>query len=259
MPDSITLSAIQRYPVKGLNAEALTSVELSPGRSFPLDRRYAIALGSTRFDGPTPHWLPRRQFAVLAATERLAMLEAEFDANEHRLTLGRRGRTVCSGRLGEPDGRRVLEDFLSAFLGPAARGKVRIVEMPEDSDTDSFADTPGPFLSLINRASVCDIGRVNGAEMDPRRFRGNLLIDGAAAWAEFGWIGKRGRIGAVELEVVERIERCVATNVNPDTAERDLNIPRDLMKGFGHADCGVLVKVLTGGTVRAGDAIEITG
>ena len=259
MPDSITLSAIRRYPVKGLNAEALTSVELSAGRSLPLDRRYALALGATRFDGPTPHWLPRRQFAVLAATERLAMLDADFDAAEHRLSLGRRGRTVCSGGLDEPDGRRVLEDFLSAFLGPAARGKVRIVEMPEDSETDSFADTPGPFLSLLNRATVLDIGRINGAEMDMRRFRGNLLIDGAAAWTEFGWIGKRARIGAVEVEVVERIERCVATNVNPDTAERDLNIPRDLVKGFGHADCGVLVRVLGGGTIRIGDPVEITG
>ena len=259
MPDSMTLSAIQRFPVKGLNAEALTSVELSPGRSLPLDRRYAIALGSTRFDGPTPHWLPRRQFAVLAATERLAMPDAEFDAAAHRLSLGRRGRTVCSGALGAPDGRRVLEDFLSAFLGEAARGKVRIVEMPADSDTDSFADTPEPFLSLINRASVLDIGRINGAEMDVRRFRGNLLIDGAAAWAEFGWIGRRVRIGSVEAEVVERIERCVATNVNPDTAERDLNIPRDLVKGFGHADCGVFVRVLTGGTVQVGDPVEVTG
>ena len=84
-----------------------------------------------------------------------------------------------------------------------------------------------------------------GAE-DPRRFRGNILIDGLPAWAEFAWLGHEIRIGAARLKVVDRIARCAATNVNPDSAERDMNIPLTLRKGFGHIDMGVYALVVDG-------------
>src|SRR3954452_4548231 len=44
-----TVAAIYRYPVKGLSAEALDRVTLAPGDCLPQDRRFAIALPSTRF------------------------------------------------------------------------------------------------------------------------------------------------------------------------------------------------------------------
>jgi uncharacterized protein YcbX len=56
--------------------------------------------------------------------------------------------------------------------------------------------------------------------------------------------------------VVKRIVRCAAVNVDPVTAERDLNIPQTLMQAFDHADCGVYAEVITGGNIAAGDAIE---
>jgi uncharacterized protein YcbX len=44
----ITVTAIYRYPVKGLSAEKMNRVALMPGECLPHDRRFAIALGSTR-------------------------------------------------------------------------------------------------------------------------------------------------------------------------------------------------------------------
>ena len=38
----ITISAIYRYPVKGLSPEKLQSATLTPGRCLPYDRRFAI-------------------------------------------------------------------------------------------------------------------------------------------------------------------------------------------------------------------------
>ena len=51
--------AIYRYPVKGLSAEKMDRVVLTPGECLPHDRRFAIALGSTRFDPEHPEWLPK--------------------------------------------------------------------------------------------------------------------------------------------------------------------------------------------------------
>jgi hypothetical protein len=39
-----TVAAIYRYPVKGLSAERLDRVALTPGECLPHDRRFAIAL-----------------------------------------------------------------------------------------------------------------------------------------------------------------------------------------------------------------------
>ena len=54
----------------------------------------------------------------------------------------------------------------------------------------------------------------------------------------------------------KRIVRCAATEVNPETAARDANPPRDLRARFGHADLGVYAEVLEGGRVAVGDALE---
>jgi uncharacterized protein YcbX len=45
-----TATAIYRYPVKGLSAEKLDRVTLTPGECLPHDRLFRIALGSTSFD-----------------------------------------------------------------------------------------------------------------------------------------------------------------------------------------------------------------
>jgi len=51
--------------------------------------------------------------------------------------------------------------------------------------------------------------------------------------------------------------RCAATEVDPDTGIRDLEIPRTLMKTYGHADCGVYAEVIAGGEIAAGDTVRV--
>ena len=70
-------------------------------------------------------------------------------------------------------------------------------------------------------------------------------------------VGRKLRIGdCVEVKIVKRIVRCAATNVDPVTGARDLDIPNTLMKTFDHADCGVYAEVLVGGTIAAGDILR---
>ena len=60
------------------------------------------------------------------------------------------------------------------------------------------------------------------------------------------------------MKVIKRIVRCAATNVDPATAARDMNIPHTLMRELGHADLGVYAEVLDGGEIATGDAIHVT-
>ena len=70
-------------------------------------------------------------------------------------------------------------------------------------------------------------------------------MSGWPAWHEFDLLGREIAIGATaRLKIVKRIVRCAATNVDPDTGMRDLSIPTTLMRGFGHADCGVYGEVV---------------
>ena len=82
-------------------------------------------------------------------------------------------------------------------------------------------------------------------------------MSGWPAWREFDLVGKEIAIGPnVRGKVVKRIVRCAATNVDPETGIRDLQIPRTLMQAFGHDDCGVYAEITTGGTITPGQTID---
>ncbi len=251
---TILLNGIFRYPVKGLTGEALDGVELTAGQPVPHDRRFALALGSTPISGAISEWMPKTSFLMLMRNEKLAQLETRFDDATASLTVLRGGRQVARGNLSEKIGRTMIEDFFAAFMASEARGRPRIVEA---ADGHTMSDHNNPVLSVINLASVADMTRVVGKAVNPRRFRGNLLIAGAEPWQEFDWIGQKLRIGGAEMEITGRIDRCGATNVNPETAERDLNLPKSLQMGYGHIDCGVYARVTAGGQISRGDVISI--
>ena len=70
-----------------------------------------------------------------------------------------------------------------------------------------------------------------GAPVHPLRFRGNVYVEGWPAWSELDLVGKELRIGRdARLKVVKRIVRCAATNVDPETGIRDLEVPKALLR-----------------------------
>ncbi len=251
VPDA-AIDAIYRYPVKGLSPEPMDEIALTPGKPIPFDRAWAIENGPSGFDPDAPEKLPKVKFLMLMKNERLAALRTGFDEATGELTILRHGKRVAGGRLDDPLGRQLVEQFFSAYMAPELRGAPRILSAPGHT----FSDVGRPVVSLINLASVRDLERIAGRPVHPLRFRANVYFDGWEPWSEFDRIGAELAVGdEVVLRVVRRIVRCAATNVDPDTAERDMQIPRLLDRTFGHSDLGVYAEIVRGGAMRRGDRI----
>lgn len=247
-----SLQAIYRYPVKGLSPESLQRIELSPGQTLPDDRLYAIENGPSGFDPAAPAHFPKQRFLMLMRNERLAALDTRFDHASHTLSVRQNGAVAAEGDLRTLGGRTAIETFFATYNADELRGPPRVLQ----ADGHSFSDVAAKVVSIINLASVAAVETIVGAPVDPLRFRGNLHIAGWPAWREFDLLGRTLAIGDIRLKVFKRIVRCAATNVEPRTGIRDMEIPKTLMQSFGHMDCGVYAEVVAGGTIAAGDKIE---
>ncbi len=251
---SATLAQLYRYPVKGLSPQALDATDLTAGAGLPGDRRYALALASAPIDRDDPAWMPKTNFLALMRNASLAALATDYDEAAERLTIRQGGQIVLEAILKAPEGRDAVEAFFAAYMGGEIKGRPRLVRARTG---DFFGDHFEPDISLINLASVRDLEPVVGTSVDPLRFRGNLYIDGVPAWSELEWVDRTLTIGDVQMTVTQRTERCAATNVDPDTGRRDLNIPKSLNQTFGHIDCGIQARVTVSGRIAVGQTLTL--
>lgn len=252
MQGSATIARIYRYPVKGLSPEPLDRTTFAPGQTVPLDRAYAIENGPSGFDPAAPAYFPKQRFLMLMRNERLASLATQLDEATHTLTIRQDGSMVVQGDLRDAPGRAAVEQFFASFCSNELYGPPKILH----ASGHSFSDVARKVVSIINLASVAEIADSIGARVDPLRFRANLYVEGWPAWREFELLDHELAIGSsVRLKPVKRIVRCAATNVDPSTGARDLQIPTTLMRQYGHADCGIYAEVMAGGPIAVGDRI----
>jgi len=250
------VAEIYRYPVKGLSAEPMQRVAVDVGEVIPFDRAYALENGPSTFDAADPKWTTKNAFLMLMRHERLAQLHTSFDSDTQTLTIRKDGAVQVAACLETDEGKRTIETFFTEFSAKDLKGPVKVLNVPGFS----FQDTStGKVISLINLASVRDLGSKIGKFVHPMRFRGNLYVEGLPAWEEFSWIGRSVTIGSMQLVGSKRIDRCAAVNVDPVTAARDLNLPRSLMLLRDNIDCGIYLKVLKAGEFAVGDEIVIGG
>jgi uncharacterized protein YcbX len=110
----------------------------------------------------------------------------------------------------------------------------------------------------VNLESVRDLETRLGRPIDPLRFRANVYVDGWPAWSELDLAPEASvRLGTAATTLVKFIRRCVATHVNPETGERDLEILAALRDFYGHLYCGVYLKVSASACVSEGDPAEL--
>jgi MOSC domain-containing protein len=254
------IAELYRYPVKGLSAEPLERVALAIGQCLPQDRRFAIALGPTAFDPAHPQWLAKTDFIMLMRDEELAHLRTSFDPQNSVLTIIEADQVRLAASLSDPEGCRRIAGFFEDFLGDTVPRPLRVVEAPGHAFADAW---PKPnaatdkYVSLINLASVRDLEGKIGRTVEPIRFRANVYFDGLPAWQEQEWVVPESTItiGGARLRVIAPITRCPATDVNPETAERDIPMVAELMRHYAHNIMGIYAEVVGAGDIALGDNI----
>jgi uncharacterized protein YcbX len=249
---SLEVVSLYRYPIKGFSPQKLDYLSLKPGETVPGDRAYAIENGPGRFDPDNPRYLPKVNFLMLMRNERLAALETDFDDATQMLTIRRGGKQVTQGVLTSKLGRQIIEQFIAGYMKGELKGPPRIVSAPGHS----FSDIAAKCLHIVNLATVRDLEDAVAKPLNPLRFRANIYFDGADPWLEKQWVGRHVTIGGVRFKIIAETVRCDATNVNPETAERDGTIPPTLQRIFGEPNLGVYAQVVEGGEIRPGDRIE---
>jgi uncharacterized protein YcbX len=158
------------------------------------------------------------------------------------------------GDLRTDQGRAGIENFFATSFADELHGAPKILH----ANGHSFSDVASKVVSIINLTSVAALEDIVDATVNPLRFRGNVYVTGWPAWSELDLVGKEVSIGAhVRFKVVKRIVRCAATNVDPLTGIRDLNIPKALVRALGHSDCGIYAEVTAAGEIATGNEIEI--
>ena len=244
------LKQIYRYPIKGLSAQPLTRVDLQARKPFPYDRIFALVRPGAPFDTVQPKWGKKGLFVMLMLEEALARVQTSLDIETLRLTIRQDNREMLVADLNDEQARVRVEEFFW-HLVPSFRSPPILVRSPDGH----FMDKPDEVISLINLATLRSLEQKWGSQIHPLRFRANLYIDGAQPWEEFNWVGSDIRIGEVLFRIDRRNGRCGATNVNPETGRRDLDLPTSLRSAFGHKELGVYLVAREDGCLAAGDQV----
>jgi hypothetical protein len=156
----------------------------------------------------------------------------------------------------------------AAALEPFAHRRVLLVRCDRPGGTRI---KPGETnvrnaVSLVSDGSLRELAAQLGvSEVDGRRFRMLIEVEGAAAHEEDSWIGGSVTVGTAVLSITKPDARCAITTQDPDTGERNLDTLRTILRYRGFRaddpehkiDFGVLGEVLQPGRVSVGDTVEV--
>jgi len=229
----VKIAEIRRYPVKSMLGEVLPAAEVGE-RGIVGDRLWAVRDSNGKFGSGKNTRRFRRMpglFELRAyAAERAPIVE---------LPDGRRF------AADDPDGHRAVGEVLA-----------RTVTLTPEDDIPHHDEGP---VSLITTAALRRLteltgGEPDGMDIDPLRFRANLLIDlPSSGFPEENWPGNLLRVGPeVVLRPVRQLTRCTMIDMAQDrTSQRN-----DLLKALAehHSPTfGVFATVEQQGRVTVGD------
>ena len=255
------IESVWRYPVKSMRGEAL----LQGFAGFPGvygDRTYAFRSSAASKGFP---WLTGR--------ERPQMLR-------YRATYRHAERMVMPPNLAEADA--IGSGLTPLYADPAdlmvdvetpagemvAIDDPRLIDLLREGERDGLALTLVRSeraltdcrpISLISIQTTRQLSGEVGVELDKRRFRANVYVDLAegAGFAEDAWVGRKLRIGGkAEIAVLNRDGRCKMITLDPDTAQANPEVMRQVTKTHDGM-AGVYGAVLIEGVIRPGDAIAL--
>jgi uncharacterized protein YcbX len=117
-------------------------------------------------------------------------------------------------------------------------------------------------ISVISLGTVYGVERETGRDIDLRRFRPNIVIetDGAQTFEEDRWVGGTLMFGnensGPAISVTMKDERCAMINFDPDTAERDSEVMKSVVR-MNENFAGVYGTVVRAGELRVGQVVTL--
>lgn len=128
----------------------------------------------------------------------------------------------------------------------------------EDLRRVSFAD--GFPLLITNLASLEELNGRLDSPVEMRRFRPNVVVEGAEPWAEDRW--RRLVAGSAVFDLVKPCSRCVMTTVDPDAGVKDASAqPLRTLSSYRRTEDGVIFGMNaiheSAGQVRVGDPVKV--
>ena len=215
----------------------------------------------------------RNQLITSKRVGELQQVIADYSEADRRLRLELPNGQVVDDEL------RLGDQITTKFFSRAATGRLvdgpwsialseclgRHLRLVEAGDT-AVDRGSGGAVSLISRASLARLAQArdsSGSQIDLRRFRMLIEIDGVEAHAEDRWVGHEVRLGAAKVEFRGHVGRCVITTRDPDTGAVDLPTLKMLSTYRLDLDTteplafGIYGRVLQPGTVRIGDTVTL--
>ena len=254
-----TVSWLSIAPVKALGLVRPRSVDLG-SHGVSADRRFLLVDADGRLVNGKRHG-------------DLVRIEPDYDELAERLTLRFPDGSVvsdgCAGGALEDvvlyerviQVRPVEGPLLDALVDHAGAGLRLLRVEPPRSAVDR--DREGA-VSLLSTAALATLARQAGVpEVDARRFRMLIGVDGVPAHAEDGWLDRRVRVGDAVVVPAEPVGRCAVTTQNPDSGVPDLDTLRVIGGYRGDVPTneplpfGVWGAVAVPGRVTVGDLVEL--
>ena len=119
-------------------------------------------------------------------------------------------------------------------------------------------------LSVISLSTVHGVERESGRELDLRRFRPNVVIEtnSGEAFEENRWVGRTLIFGdensGAAASVTMKDERCVMVNFDPETAEKDFEVMKTVVR-LNENYAGVYGTAVRAGELRVGQVVTLWG
>jgi uncharacterized protein len=215
------VTALWIYPIKSCRGVPVPAARAGR-RGFDGDRRWMIVDEAGRF-------LTQRELPGMTLV-RCALVDDSIEVSAPERPPLSLPRALEDGLRAEVEiwGERLPalvhepgSDWFSRALGRTCRA----VYLPDDTlrtpgsgqrfpdDRVGFADGY-PYL-LATEASLAELNRRLPEPITMERFRPNIVVDGAAPFAEDDW--PEVRVGGVRFRVPKGCDRCAITTVDPDT------------------------------------------
>jgi uncharacterized protein YcbX len=251
-----TLTRLSVTPVKALRLSHPAEAELTTG-GIPADRRfYLIDARGGLFDASDLGALMQIVPAYDPQAERLRLSFPDGSVVED--AADRLGGAIITDFFGRMVDGHLVEGAFEAALSTFASRPVRMARVTRDGDGQDVHP-----LTLVSSESVRDLGaRGDLSDLDARRFRINLEIQGGEPYEEDSWDGGLLRVGDATIRVRGQIPRCVITTLAPETGEKDFGTLTQIARyrprigGRGGLPFGMYAEVVEAGRVRIGDPVE---